>query len=96
MYLGDGRGAWQIAARELYPVHVEPGTAKPDDHLGTEDVDVADVNGDGFLDLVTCATESVGIGLYLGDGTGAGWTLTDSGFAHGRMGQSRHADRHQR
>ena len=35
---------------------------------------LADMNGDGHLDLVT-HDPSVGLALYLGDGTGSGWTL---------------------
>jgi hypothetical protein len=41
---------------------------------------LADMNGDGHLDLIT-HDPSVGLALYIGDGTGSGWQLdTNSGL----------------
>jgi hypothetical protein len=44
---------------------------------GSQISQFADMNGDGNLDLVT-HDASVGLALYLGDGTGTGWTLDDA------------------
>ncbi len=55
---------------------------------------LADMNGDGYLDAIT-QDASVGLALYLGDGTGTGWTpqtelgLPDASYqAGGVMGRA--------
>ncbi|MCB9752127.1 MAG: VCBS repeat-containing protein [Myxococcales bacterium] len=55
---------------------------------------LADMNGDGHLDVIT-HDASVGLALYLGDGTGTGWTaqaglgLPDAAYqAGGAMGRA--------
>lgn len=76
VFLGDGAGNWQMVTKSLHP-DATPG-APADDYLGAEDADVADVNGDGFQDIVAIAQDEGGITLYLGDGTGANWRRQES------------------
>jgi hypothetical protein len=46
---------------------------------GSVIAELADMTGDGQLDLVT-HDASVGLAVYVGDGTGSGWTLLDAGL----------------
>lgn len=80
VYLGDGRGRWNAVTRGLHPSEL----AKPGEdvmpYIGTEDVDVADVNGDGLADLVMVASDDGGINVFFGDGSGANWKRMSPGL----------------
>jgi len=80
VYLSDGKGQWKVVVSGLYPREL----VKPDEdtlpYLGVEDADVGDVNGDGFADLVTGATDEGGINVFVGDGSGVNWKRIPSGL----------------
>lgn len=80
VYLRDSAGKWTLAAARLYPADLVPDLGDVQLFRGAEDVDVGDVNGDGFPDLVAGASDSGGIVVYLGDGTGKNWTRFTSGL----------------
>ena len=73
MFLGDGAGHWTAVTSHLHPPIGEGETASL--YTGVEDLDLGDVNGDGHLDIVAGGSDESGINVYLGDGTGANWTL---------------------
>ena len=73
-YMGDGTGQWQIGTRALYPTYL----GVKEEFVGVEDLDVGDLNNDGFLDIVACASDTGGINVYWGDGTGENWIAQES------------------
>lgn len=73
VYLGDGKGQWKVVTRGLYPSELVKPNEDALPYIGVEDVDVGDVNGDGFADLVTGATDEGGINVFAGDGSGTNW-----------------------
>ncbi len=73
VYLGDGQGGWQMVTRGLYPESIVSDPEYARMYVGVEDLDLGDLNGDGFLDLVAGASDRGGIYVYLGDGTGENW-----------------------
>ena len=77
IYLGDGKGNWVAAVEAMHPGELSPSEGRVNMYQGTEDISMADVNGDGFLDIVVSASDEGGINLYLGDGTGTGWVRSD-------------------
>ncbi|MFZ2447315.1 MAG: VCBS repeat-containing protein [Syntrophobacteraceae bacterium] len=81
VYLGDGRGEWKQVVRALSPARFGPLPEEDENWrllVGTEDIAIGDVNGDGFPDLVVCASEYGGIHVYLGDGTGTNWAQSSA------------------
>lgn len=79
VFLGDGTGHWQMVTRGLFPIELaanHKGDALT--HAGAEDLDVADFDGDGFEDLIASASDSGGINIYYGDGTGVNWRWADA------------------
>ncbi len=74
VYLGDGNGGWTPGVKNLYPADLVHEDAENETFLGAEDLDVGDVNGDGYPDLIVAASDESGISMYLGDGTGKNWT----------------------
>ena len=75
VYFGDDAGNWQKVVEELHPE--ELSQRRPDRaerFVGADCVSLGDVNGDGNLDIVAGSSDSAGIGLYLGDGSGVNWT----------------------
>lgn len=69
VFFGDGTGQWRLATEKLAPQAVK----RMDNVHGVEDVDVGDVNGDGFPDLIGAAAFWGGFTVYLGDGSGTNW-----------------------
>lgn len=87
VYLGDGEGGWTVATKNLFPADLVTTDLENQTFLGSEDLDVGDVNGDGFPDIIASASDESGISMYLGDGTGTNWTrrpggLPDSAWAN--------------
>ena len=78
VYLGDTAGKWTLAAADIYPADLVAKEGEKAMFIGAEDMDVGDVNGDGYPDMVTGATDNGGIVVYLGDGTGKNWTRSRS------------------
>jgi hypothetical protein len=78
IYFGDGKGNWELAAREIYPVEISHGDEAT--YKGAEDIDMADFNADGHLDIIMPASDDGGINIFLGDGRGTneGWHWHDS------------------
>ncbi|MFQ5491866.1 MAG: FG-GAP repeat domain-containing protein [Phycisphaerae bacterium] len=81
VYLRDGSHGWTEGAASLHPGLVEPGDPDASLYVGAEDVTLGDVNGDGFADMVAGASDHGGMNLYLGDGTGTGWTWVPTPFS---------------
>lgn len=87
VYLGDGEGGWTPGVKNLYPSDLVKDDIENQTFLGAEDLDVGDLNGDGYPDLIVGASDESGISMYLGDGTGKNWTrklttLPDKGWAN--------------
>jgi hypothetical protein len=80
IYLGDGRGSFEVVVEELYPEDMIPFDAELTTFLGAEDLDVGDINRDGYIDLAVGASDEGGINVYYGDGTGIGWQRATSGL----------------
>lgn len=75
VYLGDGGGHWSMVTKGLFPIDLAvDGGNDGSAYTGVEDMDIADFNRDGNLDLLAGSSDFGGINLYFGDGTGAGWT----------------------
>lgn len=76
VFLGDGKGHWEAVTKQLTSEFSQSPKAKerdPGGFLGAEALVVADVNGDGFLDIVASSSDQGGLTVYLGDGTGRNW-----------------------
>ncbi len=81
VYLGDGTGKWEVVAKAVFPRQLVPRDSDRDLYIGAEDLTLADVNGDGYPDLIVGACDEGGVGLYLGDGTGANWEWVSTGLS---------------
>lgn len=77
IYLGDGEGNWEQVVQGLVPPIVPVDHPKYDMYRGAEDLDMADINGDGHLDLVTGASDEGGVNVFYGDGSGTNWTWAE-------------------
>jgi hypothetical protein len=77
IYLGNGGTAWERAA-VVTAVEDAPSEEDAREYRGLECVAVGDINGDDHDDLVFGSSDSGGILMYVGDGTGRNWTRTDS------------------
>lgn len=80
VYLGDGNAHWTAVTQELYPEERIPPGKDRSFYVGTEDIDLADVNLDGFLDIVSISNDAGGVNVFLGDGSGQGWTHDSVGL----------------
>ncbi len=78
VYLNDGAGGWNLVTTEMFPSDLVVKESERDEYLGSEDIDVGDVNGDGFPDLLAGASDNGGISVYLGNGSGTMWTRQTS------------------
>lgn len=78
VYLGNGKGQWSMVVRGLHPPPPEGKVV--DLYVGSEDVALGDVNGDGHLDIVTGASDHGGVNVYLGNGTGTEWNRSSKGL----------------
>ncbi|MHC5002539.1 MAG: FG-GAP repeat domain-containing protein [Planctomycetota bacterium] len=78
VYLGDGQGNWRMVTQALNPTEIVPEDPEVAMNVGTEDLDVGDVNGDGHVDVLAGASDEGGLSIYLGDGTGSNWTRQQS------------------
>ncbi len=81
VYLGDGNGNWEVVAQAVFPRQLVSRDSDRDLYIGGEDLALADANGDGYPDLIVGACDEGGVGLYLGDGTGANWEWVRSGLS---------------
>ncbi|MEK6674197.1 MAG: VCBS repeat-containing protein [Planctomycetota bacterium] len=73
-YLGNGQGEWRLVTQGLHPEG-----ANNEERMGSEDLDVGDINGDGNPDIVTSAQDDGGITVYFGDGSGSKWVQQPAG-----------------
>ncbi len=73
VYLGDEKGNWNVVVEDLYPRELVGPNEDDMPYVGSEDVDVGDVNGDGFADFVIGSSDGAGINVYIGDGSGRNW-----------------------
>ena len=74
VYLGDGAGGFTAASGSPFSVGTNPNS-----------VTLADVNGDGALDIVTANAGSNNVTVLLGDGTGNFSAATGSPFSMGSL-----------
>lgn len=81
VYLGDGHGEWEVVQQKLFPGKLVLRNSDRDLYVGAEDLTLADANGDGYPDLIVGAVDEGGVGLYIGDGTGANWEWVSSGLS---------------
>jgi hypothetical protein len=99
IYHGDGTGKWTQVVNGLFPEELAPA-ADPDRVQmvrGAEDLDVADLNRDGNLDIVSASSDEGGLHVYLGDGSGINWkresaSLPSQGWANRVMLRDLNAD----
>jgi len=82
VYLGDGKGNWNAVVQGLIPPLVPDDHPKIDMYRGAEDLDMADIDGDGHLDLLTGASDEGGINLFYGDGSGDRWNWSQDKLPH--------------
>jgi hypothetical protein len=76
VYLGDGKGGWQVVTEKLDSALSQQKAAEDGDgnmFSGAEAVALGDVNADGFLDIVACASDRGAFTVYAGDGSGKNW-----------------------
>lgn len=87
VFLGDGLGGWKKVTEALNPsAALEEGKKGDVDvnvFMGAEDLDLGDVNEDGFLDIVATGSDRGGFTVYLGDGSGQTWTESRDNNADG-------------
>lgn len=80
VYLGNGGSDWNPVVKNMYPTDLTTTGVEGETFMGTEDLDVADVNGDGYPDIISSASDESGINVYFGDGTGKNWTRQADGL----------------
>lgn len=85
-YTGSSDGTWTMRTKSLYPKELMTSDDLIGDFLGAEDIDVADVNGDGHLDMVVMSNDAAGINVYHGDGSGENWTRAGRGVPNDGAG----------
>ena len=75
VYLGDGGKHWRAA---------QEGLPAADPKTRFDGVELADLDGDGHLDLVAVSAPDAGIRVWMGDGQGHWKECEDTGLPHGR------------
>jgi hypothetical protein len=76
VFLGDGKGNWKLAGEGL------PGPTADREAFGEmAQIDLADLDADGHLDLVGIAYDGGGIRIYRGDGKGGFELCSETGLA---------------
>lgn len=85
VFLGDGLGGWKKVTEAFNPAAALEEAKKGDVNVfrGAEDLDLGDVNEDGFLDIVATGSDRGGFTVYLGDGSGQSWTESSNNNADG-------------
>jgi len=78
VYLGDGKGGWTMVTSGLAPRELSPNEENVQGYVGTEDIDLGDINRDGNLDIISISNDSGGVNVFIGDGTGKNWTRHSS------------------
>jgi len=76
VYRNLGESGWEPITEGLNPA-VPPTVDDPEErdmYIGSEDVAVGDLDGDGHLDLGWVSSDEGGMALFFGDGTGRNWT----------------------
>ena len=88
VFLGDGKGRFENITKGMNPAIAKIEEHKPGDmnpFMGTEDLAIGDIDGDGFIDIVASASDRGGLTVYLGNGSGKGWKETeDTGLPDAR------------
>jgi hypothetical protein len=86
VFLGDGQGNWKNVATAINSSVAREEAKKKSDinvFLGMEDLDLGDVNEDGYSDIVATGSDEGGFTVYFGDGSGRTWTESKYNKADG-------------
>jgi hypothetical protein len=78
VYLQQPDGSWKAVVEGFYPPVVDANVPLQDEatrvlFIGSEDLALGDINGDGCLDIVSAASDQGGFAVYSGDCTGKNW-----------------------
>lgn len=78
VYLQQADGSWKTVVEGFYPPAVDINVPAQDEatrvlFIGSEDLALGDINGDGCLDIVSAASDQGGFAVYAGDCTGKNW-----------------------
>lgn len=78
VYLQQPDGSWKAVIEGFYPPAVDANVPPQDEDtrvlfIGSEDLALGDINGDGCLDIVSAASDQGGFAVYSGDCSGKNW-----------------------
>jgi len=78
VFLQQPDGSWKAVVEGFYPPAVDLNVPKDDEatrvlFIGSEDLALGDITGDGCLDIVSAASDQGGFAVYAGDCTGKNW-----------------------
>jgi len=93
VYLGNGKGQWRATVEAMNSaLSKKPDTSEDEmnPYSGAESLVLGDINEDGFLDIVSVASDLGGFSVYLGDGSGVLWKeiLKEDGLPSGNDPES--------